>query len=915
MEVFGNQSKDADLLSSVSSEVESLVKPDKSVPAEWMGKEVPYPFNSSVVDFIREKVRLQPNAPAVQDGPRVMSFGELDRKSDLVAEELLKRGLRLEEPVVTMTPLSCEYLAAIFGILKAGGCYFPIDIETPAKRLEFLLADCKTRFVLSDSVSMERLKNWPGSVINLMEVVNNNAGLSGKNIPSDPSRVAYLLYTSGSTGQPKGVQIEHRSLTNFVCFYHQRFNLSPKDRSSMLAYIAFDVSVSDIWPALCAGGTVVVPPKGILADPDGLINWLKAQEITLSFVPTGLVEILFTRPWPAQMKLRYLTTGGDRLRVRPPANLPFTVINGYGPTESTVFATMSVVKPEDGSGKPPPIGLPLDNVTAYVLDEERRLLPVETPGELYLGGLQLARGYLGRAELTHERFVPDPFHGEQGARMYRTGDWAQWLPDGELDFLGRRDDQIQIRGYRVELGEIEALLFAHEKVKQVCCVPSLVNGMPTSVVAHVVANNGYQDLSGELHAYLSEQLPEYMVPSKFILHERLPLTPQGKADRAAMIALTDSKERSPEVTVEGGLEHALAALWRSLLPAAVSSPSNSTFAELGGDSLLMVKLALSVREVTGQQLDALAVSMRSTFDDLCKAVKSQMAGTEFQPVLTLRKHGDRPPLFLLYGLSGDIEMYFNLVEALGNDQPVYGIRSPALKNLSHLPASIEAAAAEIVSSIRRIQPQGAPAVVGYCWSGKVAFEVSRQLARTDGVDCFTAAIATDAPLRPTTSAFRLIHLVRCLPSWVSGLVFDRVNRRQRIRHLWDLASKKKSLSENNLAPRGWDSSPITRHLLALAKQYCPLPRSNTSIELFRERDEYKPHGHPIRPGDTSYLPNGGWDHWTSGNVGVNWLDGDHHLILKPPLVENLAQAMRSAHDRYMQKMTSRGSVTVDAKVK
>jgi len=904
MDLFTSQSNNSSLLSPELDKAEYSNQLGDPVPLEWMGRATSFPTHISVVDFIREIARARPDAPAIQDDTRVISFGELDHKSDLVAGELLKRGLQIDESVAVMTPLSWEYLAGILGILKAGGCYFPIDTETPAKRLEFLLADCRARFMWANSASQKRLKNWQGTIMDLAQVVDKAANDSGKVslVPSDPHRTAYLLYTSGSTGQPKGVQIEHHSLTNFVCSYHRYFNLTSRDRSSMLAYIAFDVSVSDIWPALCAGGTVVVPPRGILHDPDGLIHWLEAQEITLSFIPTGLAEILLTRSWPKQMKLRYLVTGGDRLRVRPPAELPFTVINGYGPTESTVFSTISVVKPEDGSGKPPPIGCPLDNVTTYVLDEKLQPLPIGAIGELYLGGAQLARGYLGRPELTQKQFIPDPFSGISGTRMYRTGDWARWLPDGELDFIGRKDDQIQIRGYRVELGEIESLLFAHKAVKQVCCVPHLVGGMPTSIVAHIVPNDRSPDPSQELRDYLNNELPEYMVPSQFVLHERLPLTPQGKADRAAMTAFViEHKEPSSLTPAEDGLEKALAGLWHSLLPEAAGSSSNTTFAELGGDSLLLVKLMLSVREITGHQLDASAFLPQPTLNGLCKAVKAQMAQAEFQPVLALRKHGNRPPLFFLYGLSGDIEMYFDLADALGDDQPIYGIRSPALQETARLPSSIEAAAAEILGHIRKTQPHGVPALVGYCWAGQVAFEVSRQLARTHAVHCFTAAIGSDAPLRPMSFASRLIHFIKCFLPWLWDLISNPINRQRRILRLFGVTVKQNQSPTPTEAVTGWDSSLITRHLLDLAKKYRPLPKSDVPVTVFRERNDFNPRGHPARPEDTCYLLNGGWDFWTSGDVGIHWLNGDHILILKPPLVASLAQAIRLAHDQYLQK--------------
>ena len=836
-----------------------------------------------------------------------MTYEELDLCSNRVADELRGRGLKLEESVVVLLPASCEFLVAVFGVLKAGGTYFPVDMDTPKKRLEFLLGDSKTRLVLSNVTGAELLGEWSGEILDVAEIIRSADAAMDKNTdaPSNPNRRAYITYTSGSTGQPKGVEIEHHALTNLVCYYHQRLKIAAQDRASMLAYVAFDASVADIWPALCAGGAVIIPPKNILLNPDALIEWLTAEEITLTFVPTGLAEILFARPWPRQMKLRFLITGGDRLRVRPPAGLPFVVINGYGPTENTVFSTWSVVTPENGIGQPPPIGKPISNTTAYVLDERLQVVPVNVPGELYLGGEQVARGYLGRPELTAERFLSDPFVNKPDARMYRTGDWVRWLADGELDFLGRKDGQIQIRGLRVELGEIEAALFAHGAIRQVCCVPWLDEGMPSGVIAHIIPENHSTGLAQELRAYLQARLPDYMVPSEFVLHEKFPLTPQGKLDRAALTALQTAKSSSPQIVTGGdGLEKALASLWHSLLPAAEDSPANATFAALGGDSLLAIKLMLGVEEITGQQLEVSTFLIKPTFAGLCEAVRARMARAEFEPVLALRKQGTRPPLFCLYGHTGDIEAYFNLAKALGDDQPVFGIRSPALEELSRLPQSMEEAAAEIVPWIRKIQPQGAPALVGYSWAGLLAFEMARQLAKTEGIHCYTALIGTIAPLRPMTFISRLTHFARYFPPWFWKLITDNEHRRQRLMRWWEMARiTRQNLMETGLPSEpmpDWATSPVSRHLIGLMDKYRPRTKSGFAVDLFRERDEPLFDPHPLQFWQNNYLPDGGWNYWTRKPARTYWLTGDHLTILKPPLVSGLAQSIRQTMDQYIK---------------
>jgi len=879
-----------------------------SFPPEWNGVEVSFPRAISVLDFFRSMVQAQPDAVAVKEGNRLMTYRELDGHSNRVANDLLQRGVKLEEAVVILLPASCDFLAAVVGILKAGGTYFPIDVDVPVKRIEFLLSDTGCRFVLSDVAGMERLKAWPGKVLELKEILSSSTeAAKDPHVPADPNRRAYITYTSGSTGLPKGVQIEHHALTNFVCYYHRRLKLTAQDRATMLSYVAFDASVADIWPILTCGGTTTIPPKGIMLDPDGLIAWLASEKITMTFVPTGLVEILFARPWPADIKLRYLVTGGDRLRVRPPASLPFESINGYGPTENTVFSTWSVIKPDDGSGQAPPIGRPLDNTTVYILDEDLKAVAVGVQGELYLGGEQVSRGYLNRPELNEERFVPDPFIGKPGAKMYRTGDWVRWLPDGEIDFIGRKDGQIQIRGRRVELGEVEAAIYENEGVSQVCCVPWLDDDMPSGIIAHIVPEKNGANIGEELRAFLMARLPDFMVPANFVIHDSLPLTAQGKLDRAALIALQKGKTtEAPSATGGDELEKKLAPLWHSLLPAAADSSPEATFMSLGGDSLLAIKLMLSVEEFTGQRLEVSTFLMKPTFAGLCEAVRASEQQTEFEPVLALRKQGTRPPLFCLYGLSGDVEVYFRLAAALGDDQPVYGIRSQAIKNLSYLPKSMEEAAAEVVRSIRKIQPKGVPILVGYSWSGLLAFEVARQLEQSEGIKCHALLLATMAPLRPTNLATRITHFFRYLPGWFWNLTKDSEQRLWRLKRWREMVSAtKRNLTRSQLKVKQEVlDNPIAIHFVHLMEIYQPQPDSTILIDVFRERGSYDTKVHPLYAWRTNHLPDGGWSHWTHTKPRIHWVDGDHWSIVKIPDVYGLAKSVRAAMDEHLKSNAS-----------
>jgi amino acid adenylation domain-containing protein len=878
------------------------LKDSISVVNELGGGEIPFPRERTVVELFQEQVRTQPEKLAVKAAGQTISYAELDLKSSLVAAELQRCGLALEEPVAILIAASCEYVIAMLGVLKAGGSYLPLDPSSPAKRLESLLQASGSHFVLADSNGNQPAKEWLGTRLEVTAILGRTSVAPQKFQVASPSprRRAYIVYTSGSTGEPKGVEIEHHSLTNLVWAYRQKFNLSTRDRSTMFANVAFDASVADTWPTLCTGGSLIVPPRELVQHPDGLIAWLENEAITWTFVPTGLAEILFTRSWPEQLSLRFLVTGGDRLQIRPPQNLPFTILNAYGPTENTVISTWSVLDPLGSSSQLPAVGRPITNVTAYVLDEQQHPVADGVAGELYLGGEQIARGYLGRPDLTAERFVPDPFRGKPIARMYRTGDWVRWLPDGQLDFLGRRDDQVQIRGSRIELGEIEATLLAHPFVRSACCLPQSDAGQATGIVAHIVPANAGDDLSEALRIHLGERLPSYMVPARFIFHEHFPLTSYGKVDRTALANSVPKKIPPPPLEAIGdGLEIALSRLWHSLLPAAGSSPKDAGFTTIGGDSLVLVKLMLGVEEITNQRLEASTFLVEPTFPGLCQAVKRRMSQTEFQPVLTLRKHGTRPPLFLLYNYEGDIDVYFHLAVALGNDQPVFGLRSPALENLAKLPSSLEAAAAEIVGWIRKIQPHGRPALVGYSWAGLLAFETARQLAAQAKISGFTALIGADAPMRPTTISNRLTHFIRNFPPWLWHLIADQENRWRRIADWQKMArSTKQNLTDERVTLPDEVLSPLARHMVVLMEKYSPPPTAEVVVDLFRERGSYQSRPHPLRAWQTSHRPDGGWNNWTHKPVQVHWLDGDHWTILKPPAVFALAQSLRQAMDRH-----------------
>lgn len=857
-------------------------------------------MNPLILQLFQDQVGRHPDAPAVEDNGSILSYRALDLASDRVAAELLRRGLKSEDVIAVFLPACSEYLIAILGVLKAGGTYFPLATDLPEMRLRFLLDDSGSSFVMTDVAGVTRLADCTCTVLEVAATTALACGAGEAVRPGtpEPNRRAYVTYTSGSTGQPKGVEIEQGSLANFVRCCQQRFAITPGDRASMLSYVAFDMSVIDIWPTLSSGGTLVIPPAGILLEPERLMSWLAQQRITLTAIATGLIELLLPLEWPRNLSLRYVITGGDRLRVRPRADLPFVLVNGYGPTENTVLSTWFDVLADDKATLLPPIGHPLDGTSVHVLDEDLRELASGAEGELYVGGTQLARGYLGQPELTAEKFIADPFSILPGARLYRTGDWVRRLPDGALHFIGRRDDQIQIRGRRVELGEVEAALVSHPSVSQACCVPLLDDGMPAAIIAHIVAEGSEPDFVAALRSHLAPQLPDYLMPARILVHPALPLTPQGKIDRARLAATLPAESageaRAADPADDFELDPRLVGIWRELLPQAVGTSPASSFQSLGGDSLLAMKLLLKVEQVTGVRVENSAFFADPTLAGLCHAHRRNRDSNGFDPVLPISVRAGAPPLFLLHGVSGDLEagVALHLAPRLAGQYSVYGIRSAALANPGYLPNSIEIVAAEALAQIRRIQPHGAPILVGYSYAGLLAYEIARQLHDREGLICSIALIGTGTPFAPTTRLERLRHFCRHLPIWAWQLLRDHSTRHRRLARWRAMLEETEShLSRPQIEIQAWANGAVSTHFLRLIESYRPTSTPPLVLHLFRERGEFRPRPHPLRAWRTCHLADGGWSRWTSRSPQLLWLDADHESILQPPVVDTLGTAI------------------------
>jgi amino acid adenylation domain-containing protein len=580
----------------------------QTVLVDWNRTQADYPRDRCIHELFAEQAARTPTAVAVVLEQDRLTYRELNEQANRLAHHL--RRLRVELRVGICLESSLEMVVGLLGILKAGGSYVPLDPDYPSERLAWLMADSRVELLLTQHRLVEHLPPHGARLLCLDSDASLWAGENSEDPISGvtPDNLAYVIYTSGSTGKPKGVEIEHRSAVNYITAAADELGLGPKDRMLQFSSISFDSAVDEIFTPLVRGGRLVLRPKAILESTPQFLQICREMGITNLDLPTSywheLTSDAYLDDLDSCSQLRVVYFGGERAlpeRLRAwqkRMSKSVRLVNGYGPTESTVVATWYDLSAANQDSTEVPIGRPIPNVHAYVLDQHGHPSPVLVPGELYLGGIGLARGYFRRPELTAERFVPDPFSGRSGARLYRTGDLVRWREEGNLEFLGRLDEQVKVRGYRIEPGEIEATLVQHPAVTQVVVQPRDDAAGEKRLVAYVAISPRRTPALEELRDFLQQRLPGYMVPSAFVLLPSLPLTPSGKIDRRALAAMELGRPvlAAAFTAPRDSLEQALASIWCDVLKLDRVGVHDNFF-DLGGDSLLSLQVVARIRAV------------------------------------------------------------------------------------------------------------------------------------------------------------------------------------------------------------------------------------------------------------------------------------------------------------------------------
>jgi len=857
---------------------------------EWNRTRSNYERNASICQLFESVASRMPNSIAAVCHENHLTYDALRKKANQIANLLRSLGVGSEMPVGLCVDRSLDAVVGMLGILKAGGAYVPLDSNYPKDRLRFMLADTGARVLLTQAALEDSLPEYDGMIVRI-DADRDDIERQPQKEPCGglgASSLAYIMYTSGSTGDPKGVMVEHRSISRLV--RHSNYlRLSADDCVAQASNLSFDAATFEIWGPLLNGARIEIMPTELLWSPSDLKAKLQAQGITTMFLTTALFNQLVRQDPSMFSTLDTILFGGEAsdpstVRQIPTEGMPRRLLHVYGPTESTTFATYHEVRIEDCDNEYLPIGRPLSNTRCYVLDEALEPVPIGTPGELYLGGDGIARGYFRRPDLTRRGFLQNPFAEDQEDYLYRTGDRVKYLPNGNMVFLGRVDSQIKLRGHRIEPGEIEAVLKRTPGVADALVLADEAQPEEKRLLAYVQIREGATFDSISTRSELESSLPSYMIPTIVIPVNAWPLTTNGKVNREALPepdggpVWDQSAEQDTQnsfSTGAGGTKHRpkiamtkrMIELWEEVLRTRGIQATDNFF-DVGGHSLLAVELIYRIEEVFGSRLAIHVLFEAPTPEALSARLREQKPGVACWTLSPVNPDCTEPPLFLMWGLM----IYRHLARCLGPEQPTYGIYLEAELDLHRDPvrfpfSSVEALARHYVNEIRSIRPHGPYQVGGVSFGGILAFEVARQLTAQDEQVTLLSMLDTTAPSLHRPSGWRSPFLRKLAPL---GRLARHAASRAAIREYSTLKSQESTLPWRNQV----------RHLY---RHYEPDPVS-VPIVLFRATGADAKS--PGRPSDL------GWGSYTSAGVVVHPVEGSHAGILNMPNVELLAEKLK-----------------------
>lgn len=847
---------------------------------DWNNTKRDFDLDRTYAAHFAEQATKTPDAIAVKHNQAALTYKELNQHANQMANYLLEAGASGNAIIGICMERSLELAVALLGVFKAGCAYLPLDPKYPAERLDFMISDADVKIILTNSTGREIIK--PLEDVTLINVRQNwplilKQNAKAPQIEFSPEDTAYVIYTSGSTGTPKGVMLSQKNLLNHNFGVIQDYELTSKDNILQFGSISFDLSVEEIFPCWLCGATLEFILDGLMESPGNLFNFIERNNITFLDLPTAywheLVSILDHLPLPESIRL--VVIGGEQASVehfkkwrQHTENV--RLINSYGPTETTVIATWG----EDLST----IGRPVANTQIYILNKHLQPQPAGLPGELYISGLGVAKGYLGQPELTAEKFIENPFI--PGTIMYKTGDIARFSPDGEIIFEGRADNQIKLRGFRIELGGIESCLKQQIMINDaLVCLTE--NKAGSKVLTAYVIVSGKIDIK-KIKESLKAKLPEYMIPAQIMQLDAFPMTPNGKIDRKALPEPDFSGDESmEEYQPNSHLEMQIQLIFQKLFNTGTINPEDSFF-DLGGDSLKAIKLLLEIERVTGCKLMMEKLYNNSSVRALCRYITSEYDSNEtWSAIVPLNspEASDKQPLYLLHTTPGDILGYINMVKLLDN-RPVYGIQALGLNDISQAHRHINKMAEYYVSLIIEKQPEGPYFIGGWCFGGILALEVARRLIADGRKVKFLGLIETwGNPERDTAFYIRrLWQLFKWGPKgWLEYIYFKISKAKLMNHHMEQLDFISERFGNGNDVSAIENLKELYKINLDSFMHYITMPYDG-KIYLFQSQE--------VLPGvipDQTF----GWE-GIAKDLEIYHFEGNHGNILKEPYVRSLA---------------------------
>lgn len=876
---------------------------------DWNKTKADYKQAAPIHRLFEAQAERTPEAVAVIFGGQSLTYDELNRRANRLANYLQALGVGPEALVGLYMERSPEMVIGALAILKAGGAYLPLDPQYPRERLE-MMADAHLLLLLTQNGTAESVPRFNSKVVSLDLYSEEIAKFSAANPQSTLTsrNLAYVIYTSGSTGRPKGILIEHRSLVNYVEGIIRRMSLTEGMSFAMAQPLTVDASVTAFYPPLLTGGCVHLFSQEEATSPAFMSSYFDRFYIDcLKIAPSHLAALQSWSQSERLMPHRYLVIGGEAPRREWVEHIQSLapgcrILNQYGPTEATVAMLTYWFDPEydPGALTAIPIGMPLQNTQAYLLDEYLQPVPVGAQGELYIGGDCLARAYLNSPDLTAERFTPDPFNKEYGARLYRTGDLACHLPDGNIVFLGRADDQVKIRGFRVEPGEIEAALAQHPAVQKATVMGRGEKAGEKYLVAYVVAKQDAAISYDEMHDFLRQRLPDYMVPSAFLLLDEVPRTEHGKIDRRALPPWDHSPLDFEEsfVAPRDTLELQLVQIWEKVLKVQ-SIGVRHNFFKVGGDSISALHLIGRIQNQLNRDIPLTTLFQSPTIEQMALALREQDFTPSPSRLVKIHSSGAKRPFYCAHAVGGTVLSYFDLARHLGTAYSFYGIQAVGIDNDEEPLTRIEDMAALYIESIREVQPRGPYLLGGWSLGGVIAFEISRQLQAQGEETPLLILIDSKAPVLSAVERDRadgdagLVARFLFDLCGLSGNPFpELLDELQQYKSLEDqLAYIMDRASLLNLAASQTGMSHIRRLLKVFlanhqaVEKYAPSRYSGPTI-LFRASDVPE----EFSPGDDL-----GWGGLIE-QLEVHAVPGDHYRMIMNPNAQILAEKMMAYID-------------------